>query len=299
MRDADDAVIVDMDSDVERLSVELLDELASNERRALDPKSLEVRVGNLKEMSKSPAHYLFAARYFRDDTLSQRLGSAVHAMTFGTHDVISCEHRRGTKARKAFDEKTVAETPNAMIVSPGEYRKAKAMSEAIRRNKVADRILFTANTIIEQTIHWEHRGRKCRSTPDSRHFRTVADLKTTRSADPFWFHRDALRMFYHVQLASYRHAIKYETKVFPHDAYVIAVENVAPYVVTPFRFTERALEAGWRLFGEWFERLLTCETTGLWPEYTLGIEELDVFDEQAEVAIAMRDDDGMRADPSF
>lgn len=299
MRDADDAVIVDVDENIERLSVELLDELASNERRLLDPKSMPVRVSTLKEMAKSPAHYRFASQFHREDTLSTRMGSGTHAMTFGTHPVIPCEHRRGTKARKAFDEKTEAEAPGTMILSPGEFRHAKGMSESIKRHKIADRILFTANTVLEQRIDWEYRGRLCRSTPDARHFRTVAELKTTRSADPMWFHRDAVKMFYHVQLATYRHAIKHETKVMPHDAYVLAVENFAPYVVTAFRFTERALEAGWRLWQTWFERLLTCEATGLWPEYSLGIEELDVFDEDAEVALAMRDDDGQRADPNF
>jgi hypothetical protein len=297
MRDEEDAVIVDVD--VDRLSVELLDELASNERRQQDPRSMPVRVSSLKEMAKSPAHYLFASRFHREDTLSTRMGSGTHAMTFGTAPVVPCEHRRGTKARKAFEEKTAKEAPGTMILSPGEYRHAKGMSEAIRRNKVAERILFTANTVIEQRIDWEYRGRKCSSTPDARHFRTVAELKTTRSADPMWFHRDAVRMFYHVQLAAYREAIKYETKVKVQDAYVIAVENCAPYVVTPFRFTERALEAGLRLWQKWFEQLLTCEKTNLWPEYTLGIEELDVFDDDAEVALAMKDDDGTRADPFF
>lgn len=287
---------IDCDDDTDRLSVELLDELASNERRTADIRQLEARHSWLKEFAKSPAHARHAALFDRDETLSMRMGTATHAMLSNTSPVVQCAHRRGTKARKAFE---ADQAPGTLIVSPGEFRKSTRMADAIKRNKVAERVLFEKGVIHEQTIHWEYKGRKCRATPDARCFRTVSELKTCKSADLKWFSRDASKMFYHAQLGSYRHAIKAETGVFPTEAYIFAVENVEPFVVTPFKLTERALEVGWRLWKGWLDALLLCEKTDTWIEYTLGIEELDMADDMADVEIAMRDDDGRRMDVAF
>jgi hypothetical protein len=295
----DSEQIIDTDDDTERLSFELLDELASSQRRATDTRSLEARFSWLKEFAKSPAHARHAALFDRDETLSMRIGDATHSMLFGTKPVVACSHRRRTKARDAFEKAEREKAPNVLIVSPGEHYKASRMADAIKRNKVAERVLFAPGAVIEQTIHWTYKGRKCRATPDARQFRTVADLKTCKSADLKWFARDAAKMFYHSQLGSYRQAIKAETGVLPTEAYIFAVENVAPFVVTPFKLTERALEVGWRLWKGWLDMLLQCEKTNVWDEYTPGVVELDVADDLAEVEIAMRDDDGSRANVDF
>lgn len=287
---------IDCDDDTERLSVELLDELASNERRTVDIRTLPARFSWLKEFARSAQHAKHAALFGRDETISTRMGSGTHAMLFNTAPVVPCAHRRGTKARKAFD---ADQAPGTIIMSPGEFAKSTRMAEAIKRNKVAERVLFSKGAIVEKRIEWEYKGRKCQATPDVRNFRALAELKTTRDSNPLWFHRDATRMFYHAQLGSYRQAIKHETQVIPHDVYIFAVESSGDHVVTPFKLTERALEAGWRLWQGWFELLRVAETTNVWPGYTQNIEELDLFDEEAEVALAMRDDDGARADPSF
>jgi len=288
--------IIDTDDDTERLSFELLDEIASSERRTVDIRSLEARFSWLKEFAKSPAHARHAAMFDRDETLSMRIGDGTHAILFKTKPVVSCAHRRRTKARDAFEK---AQAPGTLVLSPGQYAKAQGMADAIRRNKIAERVLFGPDVVIEQTIHWTYKGRKCRATPDARSFRTVADLKTCKSADLKWFTRDAMKLFYHAQLGSYRRAIQAETKVLPTEAYIFAVENVRPFVVTPFKLTERALEVGWRLWKGWFDTLLKCEQTNQWSEYTLGVEELDVIDDMADVELAMRDDDGRRAHVDF
>lgn len=292
--------IIDIDPETERLSLELLDELGSNERRTADIRSLPARFSWLKEFAKSAAHAKHAALVGWDDTLSTRLGSGTHAMTFGTPYVAKSSNRRGTKARKADEEKIRAEHgPDSLILTPGEYAHAKGMSDAIKANAVAQRLLFQDGVILETDIHWELKGRACKSRPDAYHFRTLVELKTAREADPHWFHRDAIRSGYHAQCAFYRRAIEHATGVKPRDVYLLVVENRRPYVVTPFRLTERALEAGDRLAMKWFEQLRVCETTNVWPPYTMGIEDFDVIDDEAEVALAMRHDDGERADPVF
>ena len=47
---------------------------------------------------------------------------------------------------------------------------------------------------------------------------------------------------------------------------------------------ERAVEAGHKLVSSWFERLLVCRSSGIWPPYVQRIAEIDVPDN--EVALA-------------
>lgn len=287
---------IDVSPEVERLSIELLDELASNERRVIDPRTVPVRFHHLKAFQLSPAHALHAmTRGGDDETLSKRIGSGAHAFTLGGNDVVVFDGIRRGKGWDAFK----AEHTGKIILNASEHYRARSIADAIRRNKVAERVLFADGVIREGRIDWEWNGRKCRATPDARSLRTLSELKSCRTADPERFKRDALRYSYPAQLAYYRRAIEIATGVRPRDVYIFAVEQMPPFAVTPFKLTERALEAGDRLVRAWFEQLRTCEATNLWPEYTLGIEEFDVIDFDAESAIAMRDDDGVRASVEF
>jgi hypothetical protein len=71
------------------MSAELRDELARNDvRRLVDPRGVPVRFSHLKAMDRSPAHYVHAVQHEREESLSMRLGSATHALVFGTPRVV-------------------------------------------------------------------------------------------------------------------------------------------------------------------------------------------------------------------
>lgn len=268
---------------------------------ASDTRDQPLRYSVLKLMKQSAAHARAAAlRQSDGPSLALRLGSGAHALTFGTPEVVVFDgkQRRG-KDWDAFQ----AAHPGAVILSAKEYTKAKGMADSIAANEVARRVLFAPNVIREQRIDWTWNGRAWRSTPDAQMFRVLAELKTTRCSDPAVFWRDALRLSYHVQLAIYRRAIHQVTGVKPQTVYLFAVESVPPYVVTPFKLTERSLEHGDMLAERWHEQFLKCEASGQWPGYTTGVEELDVYDPEdehdAQVARAMAGDDGVRANVEF
>jgi hypothetical protein len=195
------------------------------------------------------------------------------------------------------------ERSGVVLVSAEQYERANRMADAIRSHPIASRVLFEKGTTYEQRIDWTWNGRAWRSTPDAFQFRTLSEIKTTRCADPTRFHWDALKMAYNVQAGIYRRAIYETTGVKIRDAYLFAVESIPPYVVTPFRFSERSLEHGDMLAQRWHERFLECEASGVWPGYVDGIAELDVFDQEDETMLeverAMRDDDGRRASVAF
>lgn len=195
------------------------------------------------------------------------------------------------------------ERAGIVLVSKEQFDRAHAIADAIKANEVARRVLLSPDATREQRIDWTWNGRAWRSTPDACGLRFLAELKTTRCADPAWFWRDALRMHYHVQLAIYAEAIERTTGVKPTRVYLFAVESNPPHAVTAFELTARSLDHGRMLAERWHARWLECEARNEWPGYSTRVEELDVYDPDDEATLeverAMRDDDGTRASVAF
>jgi hypothetical protein len=206
-------------------------------------------------------------------TSPMECGTATHALTLGTQRVIAYPGavRRG-KEWEAFQ----AENGDAAIVSKSDYEKASRMADAVRAHRQAHDLMGGQ---VEQKILWTLHDRECRSTPDSYSPAWVADLKTTRSSEPGWFSRYALRAHYHCQLAWYRMALKASGFANPKDAFIVAVESSPPYPVTVFHIDERTMEAGELLVRSWFERFRGCEESQQWPGYTQAVVELSLPDD--------------------
>lgn len=262
---------------VDALSLELAEQLDVNSiPKPIDPSALPVRFSRLKRMALSAAHYYSACQQpANDNGLALRLGSGTHAMILGTPEVVKYPARRAGKAWESFK----AANGNAVILSPSEWRDSQRMASAILTHREAMRLLFEDATN-EQHLDWEWLGRKCSSRPDAYSRYHVVELKTARSSQPFTFVRDGLRMHYHAQLAYYRDAIEYTTGIKPPSAYVVAVEKTDPCIVTVFKLTDRALEAGEKLNRLWFETLLQCEASNHWSGYSESLVDFDVPDEQ-------------------
>jgi hypothetical protein len=243
----------------------------------VDPKSLPWRFSRLKKMALSPAHYLHACQQDLDDSLALRLGTGTHAMLF-EQSVVCYPHVRNGKRWEAFK----AEHAEKVILSPSEWRRASKIVAAIRANRDAMRVLFDG-TIREQRIVWKRGDRDCVSTPDARSKRWITDLKTTRCAEPETFKRDALRRFYHAQIAFYSDAAEYADDNRPEEGYIVAVESTEPFPVTVLQLTPELIARGASICAAWAERLQVCEATDHWPEYatdivTFGIPDRELFD---------------------
>jgi hypothetical protein len=256
-------------------AAEMVDEL-DVPREPIDPRTVRVRHSRLKEMGRSPLHYYHSVQDDRPDTLSLRLGRGAHGLAFGL-PVVVWPGRRAGKAWEAFEaERTAA---GCVILNEREHHEAQSVADALRRHRVASDLLFGGQVVHEHTIHWEWMGRACQSTPDALRPSALIDLKTTRSAEPGKFARDAMWMGYHAQLAFYRHGLAQAGLDVPPGTFIVAVESKAPHAVTVLRLTDRALLAGEKLIRLWFERLLQCEAANHWPAYTDAIEPFDVPDD--------------------
>lgn len=272
------------------LSAELAVELDTN---ASDTRAIRLRSSHLKAIAQSPAHARWAMLNDRDQTLSMRIGSATHSLTFGgpTVVVFPGKTRRG-KEWDAFAEMH----KGSIIVSRKEFQRAQAMAKALRTNPVSARVLFGDGFINEQTIEWEWNGRAMRCTPDVRSMRHLVDLKTCRTAEPEKFMWDAVRMGYHAQLALYAQAMAtvHPSGAGPTDVYIVAVESNPPHDVVVRRLTPSSLEVGARLNKTWFDRFMECEAANHWPGYAESVVDMDVPLEPVDLIFA--DDNNAEGD---
>jgi hypothetical protein len=266
-----------VDSAAVSLSDDLRDEL--DERPFIDPRTIPTRYSLLKHMALSPAHYLEACQQPQDDSLASRLGSFAtdkkEALRFGSGvhlfllgDDAKVYRFSGRRAGKAWEaaQLEAAEKGCVVILNDKEYVHAQAVAAAVRGNATAMRLLFDG-TDVEKRLDWSWMGKACRSTPDARCARWIADLKTAQTAQPEMFMRHGARFYYHAQAAFYVQALEGLGLPIPEDCYVIAVEKPRPHPVTVLRFTADTLELGARSVRLWFERLLQCEAANSWPEY--------------------------------
>jgi hypothetical protein len=276
--------------------------------RLVDPRTLPARIHNLKAAGLSGAHALFSFQPQGDttETLARRLGSATHALLFGKpieiydepsdasikrRDKAMAQHKPLpplTKAQRKGDQwkRFQAAHVGKLIVAPGELVKAQRIVDAIHGCAIAERLLFGPGMVYEAPIIWAESGRARQSTPDARGPSHNVELKTTRCAAPMVFARDAERMAYHAQLADQRAAIAYERQGrAPRESYIVAVENVPPYVVQVYEVPTTLLEKGDQLRTMWLERLAVYEASDMWGGYSPRIETL-AFPERQQQAFA-------------
>ncbi len=273
-----------MDAAAEQMTAELADELASNERRLVDPRSVPVRFHHMKAMGQSAQH-CFAAFQEPDSkhTLALRIGKGTHATLFRNQPVKRWDGKvRNGKVWDAFKELHAG----SVILNRREHARAESIANAVRNHAEANALLFADGVWVEKSIDWVQLGRHRRSTPDVFSEDYVVELKTTKCAQPARFCRDAMYRGYHAQLADQMEAIHHWTGKRPAKAYIVAVETEPPFAVTVLELTERAIEKGAALCRGWLERLLVCESAGHWPAYCEAVEMFDVPDDEIDLVFA-------------
>jgi hypothetical protein len=131
---------------------------------------------------------------------------------------------------------------NKSMIDNVMFDKAVQMAEALLKNSDS-KFYLTNTTHFQEWVTFTHRetGIKCRGILDGRSEKEpkdfpffLMDLKTTRSADPEKYSRDAFNLWYNGQFALYTMAFKYNNWLFPEFIHV-CVESSAPYNVNVFR----------------------------------------------------------------
>lgn len=245
-----------------------------------------VRWSHLKHMGRSPAHYRHNLLTPFQPTPAMVMGSLVHEIVLkGGRDVFAVYEgdRRAGKDWEAFK----ADNTDAVIVKRSEMDEAEAIAAAIMRHESAVEALSRGQH--EVPLTWELGGRVCQGTPDV--LGTVlADLKVTNDASPDRFTWHARKMGWLGQLAWYYEAAKRTQPILPNRVSIVAVESIAPHVVTVFDLTDEALLLGEKTWRQYFEQLRTCEETDYWPGYVEGVARLDVPENEEETILDYGDE---------
>ena len=234
-----------------------------------------IRFSTLRHFAQSPAHFAYWHGCEMEPSAAMRIGTAVHSAVLGGAPVVRYD---GTRRGKAWDD-FEASHPGATILTATEYDTAQACRNAIWYNGEAFKHCGLGIGINERLIEWDFNGVPFRSTPDRycgpSDAATLVELKTTRSAQPAKFLRDATSRHYHAQLGVYRAALA-SFGVTVAKALIVAVETVPPYNVTVLELTDRALDVGYRTACGWLEQYKVCEASGEWPGYVQGPVTFDI-----------------------
>ena len=238
-----------------------------------------LRFSTIKHFASSPAHFAYWHGREMEPSAAMRIGTAVHSAVLGGAPVVRYD---GVRRGKAWDD-FEASHPGATILTATEYDTAQQCAAATRASAASAEVLYDGHGTNERLIEWDFNGIPFRSTPD-RYYgpndaATLVELKTTRSAQPARFLRDATSRWYHSQLAVYRAALA-TVGVTVARAVIVAVETVPPYNVTVLELTDRALDVGYRTACGWLEQYKVCEASGEWPGYAQAPIPFDIVEEE-------------------
>lgn len=273
-----------------------------------DPRTMPARFHHLRAASLSSRHAFHAFQDRDTGSLSQRLGAGLHAMIFGVRfgqsappntpvwDVFDARTKNGkgyakrTSGTEAWDG-FLSVRRHVAIMSVSEHRRAALMVDALFSYDRIRHMLTAAEAKREQTILWRELGRERRSTPDVRWPGSVIELKSTRSAEPFRFARDATNHCYFEQLADQRAAARTVTGRNAIEAKIVAIETTAPFVAQIYEIDEKDLDDADQRRIAWLERLQIYEMTGWTTGYAAGALPLKPWRPASSLAVPDDDDD--------
>lgn len=186
---------------------------------------------------KSERHYeaLLTDQMF--DSAALEFGRLVHLAVgeielFGATVVTGPDVSRNSKEWKAFE----AANPGKSCLKPAEIQDVMKLANRVHAHPKVGGMF--SNALVE----WSFFGIcpvtghpvKCRPDLLSRDYLFLGDLKSTKSAHPDEFPRQAYNLNYHVKMAHYMDVIQIVTGVRPELGVFIAAESSPPYEVVPF-----------------------------------------------------------------
>lgn len=235
-----------------------------------------VNISSLKDMGKSPAHYLAKLTEPKaEPTPAQVFGTLLHraalephkldgsfavkpeGMTFTTKEgkawrdaqtfpIITAEQNEALKGAAV----SVASHPAAAAILEGARREVSVFRRVIRNTP--DGLLL--------------KGRLDIVAEDSQGATTIADIKTTEDASPDGFARSIAAFGYAQQAAFYMDLLEASFFVF------IAVEKTPPYAVGVYCLDAESIALGREKNQRHLDLLEKCTESGVWPAYSKEIE---------------------------
>lgn len=239
---------------------------------------------DLKKLSLSGCHYLDSVNTEHEPTRAMLIGTAVHHLVLGPRPtgkpvVLFKGARRSGKEWDAFR----IEHQAAEIITAPEWEEAEAIATAVKEDPLAQSMLAGAR--LETPLRWEEDGLLFSTSGVDIITATggLGDLKTTTSTQPDAFMRQALKMFYHAQVAFYLRGARACGLKVSGSLFILGVETKSPYAVVELELTEEMISLGDRTVSLWIETLKTLRASiptpkraKDWPAYAQSAVTWDV-----------------------
>jgi hypothetical protein len=213
-------------------------------------------------------------------------GTAIHQMLLGDDrcSLVVYPDYRTNAAKEARD---AIRAEGRVPVLAHRWDELQAVADSLKAQLAALPVtpgLFV-NGMAEQTIMWSEQGVECRARLDWLHndYRTIDDLKKSRSAQPRKWQRAFWQLGYDIQAAFYTRAVKAAFGVEPVFRWV-AIEPDPPYALSVHTMSASAMSAAQAKVDLALELWADCLSSGVWPAYPATVQtvELPAWMEAAE-----------------
>lgn len=242
--------------------------VAFTDYRAVDA----ISISQLKELRRSPMHYLYALMHPRSSS-AMALGTAAHCATleperFDSEYVVwdrrTESGRAAPRTGKAW-EAFVEGASGRQVLTSDEYALAAGMARAVRGNPAAQRYLQSGEP--EVVLEWQLDGRACKGRVDwlmPAQRTVIVGLKTTRDCRHYPFAAASAKLGYALQWAWYHDGWLALTGERPAMVEIV-VESAAPHAVAVYRIPDDVLEHGRDEYSRLLALLDRCQASGEWP----------------------------------
>lgn len=219
--------------------------------------------------------YLFMDGGEKPETDSLRIGKAVHTLAlepekWKSEYVVFEGDRRTVQGKKDYAEAMVS---GKTIIRTADLEKIEGMANALVKNPFA-LALLKSDGYVEATIEFEYQGIAMKCRPDfMRNDGLIVDLKTTRSAKPSLFTKDAYGFGYDLSVAITAEGYKALHGKYPEEYVFLCIEPEAPHIVSCFASMSPDAEGismhevGRAYLDRVIERFKECKEKNVWPAY--------------------------------
>ena len=242
---------------------------------------------HLRELLRSPLHYITRVNTPSKETPAMKLGTAVHCAIleperFEIEYIEAPVIDRRTKDGKALWSEL--EQSGRIVLTADEYLKITQMASAVKNHEIASKLI--SGGVAEQSVYWNQKVSSldvseilCKARPDYikplKKGYVIVDIKTTQDASISEFQKKAYyQWLYHLQAAHYVRGFEAITGEKVVAFMYVAIESEPPYAISVFKAGDDYLEAGKKKTHELYELYANCVANNSWPSYSSEIQEL-------------------------
>lgn len=226
--------------------------------------------------SKSPFHYHVmkttgVGRVKQTDEMIK--GSMLHCLLLNPEDFESefyllPEMDRRTKVGREAYQIAMDNAGERIVASVDLYEEAKLMLGSVKENQRAMELLGPCKTEVSYFWKCAFSSLSMRARVDACTADYMIEVKTSRSAEPSAFERQAFNMSYDLSASHYCEGMRAQGDDRPRTVYFLVVENYAPFVTQVYKADELFMESGHDKWMSAVTKLESAMATDKWIGYS-------------------------------